>query len=100
MYKAILLASSLAGLVVTGVTTAALAGDTGTPAMSTSEPSATVDPDKIVCRAGAPVTGTRLGPKRECATQREWDERRDQAQKDLMNSQSHGGGTTAGSPQG
>ena len=87
MSKAILLASTLAGLVVAGMSTAASAGDTGTVSVYTGESAVKPDPDQIVCRVGAPVTGTRLGPKRECATQREWDDRREEAQKAVDHSQ-------------
>jgi hypothetical protein len=41
------------------------------------------DLDKIVCRAGEPVTGTRLGGPRVCHTQREWDQIQRDAQDSL-----------------
>lgn len=33
------------------------------------------DPNRIVCRPGTPPTGSRIGPRRICATQREWKKR-------------------------
>lgn len=48
------------------------------------------DPDQIICKTTAPVTGSRLGGGRECRTQREWDEREKASQKDLMDKQAHG----------
>lgn len=38
--------------------------------------------DKMVCRTLAPATGTRIGARRECRTQREWDDIRLQSQKE------------------
>jgi hypothetical protein len=40
------------------------------------------DLDKMVCRTLTPATGTRLGVRRECRTQREWDDIRQQSQKE------------------
>ncbi len=90
MNKAVLLAVSFAGLVLSG--TAALADSTdataAAPATTAVDPSKP-DPDRIVCRTGQPIVGTRLGAKRECATQREWDQRQADAQKLLSDSQAH-----------
>jgi len=38
--------------------------------------------DKMVCRTMPPATGTRIGTRRECRTQREWDDIRLQSQKE------------------
>lgn len=38
------------------------------------------DLDKVVCRAGEPVTGSRLPGPRVCHTQREWNDIRQQSQ--------------------
>jgi hypothetical protein len=51
-------------------------------AASTSE-----DLDKIVCRTLPPKTGSRIGPQRECRTQREWDNIREQDQKEISKMQ-------------
>ncbi|HWA91937.1 MAG TPA: hypothetical protein VG889_17995 [Rhizomicrobium sp.] len=50
----------------------------------------TSDLDKIVCRAGEPITGTRFPGPRICKTQREWDDIRMRAQHDLARDQSRG----------
>jgi hypothetical protein len=50
------------------------------PAATTS--SAQADADKIVCRTEPPATGSRLGSRRTCRTQREWDDIREQSQKE------------------
>jgi hypothetical protein len=60
------------------------------PAAATpAAPSAAVaaqagDPNQIVCRTMAPATGTRLGARRICQTQREWDDASHQAQQELQ----------------
>ncbi len=75
---------ALAGLVVL-IATPAFAGDS----VSATSDSGASDRDKIVCRTGAPPIGSLLGAKRECATQREWDQRRQDAQKALSDRQTH-----------
>jgi hypothetical protein len=45
------------------------------------------DLDKMVCRALPPATGSRLGSRRECRTQREWDDIRIQSQKETTHMQ-------------
>jgi len=59
---------------------------------------ATTDQDQIVCRRVAPPTGSRLGGGRECHSQREWDQRARDAQKELQENQMRG--LTAGQPGG
>ena|ERR1700733_8541249 len=46
------------------------------------------DPNQIVCRTMAPPTGTRLGGRRICQTQRQWDDEMNQAQQHLQKIQS------------
>ena len=48
------------------------------------------DLDKQVCRNMAPATGTRLGARRVCRTQREWDDIRLQSEKDTDKMQKPG----------
>jgi hypothetical protein len=52
------------------------------PAPAASTPGAAADLDKMVCRTLPPATGTRIGARRECRTQREWDDIRLQSQKE------------------
>jgi hypothetical protein len=55
------------------------------------------DPDQVVCRITPPPTGTRLGGGHVCHTQREWDERQKEAQKELMERQMPAGLSASGS---
>jgi hypothetical protein len=48
---------------------------------------ANTDLDQVVCRKSPPPVGTRLGGGRECHTQREWNDRQAQAQKQLQTMQ-------------
>jgi hypothetical protein len=41
------------------------------------------DPNQIVCKTEAPMTGTRLGARRECHTKGQWDDMQRQAQQQL-----------------
>jgi len=87
-----LLMVSVAGMVLAG--SAALA-DAAAPAPAAA-PAATAttnagDPDKVVCRTMAPTTGTRIGTRRECLTQRQWDDIRQQTQKDTTKMQENRG---------
>ena len=61
------------------------------PAPAASNAAKVSDVDKMVCRTMAPATGTRIGARRECRTQREWDDIRQQSQKitGQMESASH-----------
>ena len=52
------------------------------PAPAASDAAKTAELDKMVCRTMAPATGTRIGARRECRTQREWDDIRQQSQKE------------------
>jgi len=95
--KLALLLVSTAGLIAMG--SSAMAEDPAQPApAATAAPAAapaptaapTEDADKVVCRNMAPATGTRLGARRECKTQRQWDDARLQTQKEIGQMQSSG----------
>jgi hypothetical protein len=76
-----LLLVSVAGMVLAG--SAAMADAVPPPpAPAASDAAKTNDLDKTVCRTLAPATGTRIGARRECRTQREWDDIRQQSQKE------------------
>lgn len=71
---------STVGLSIYG--SAAMADD-APAAPAPAAPAATQsDLDKMVCRNLPPPTGSRLGTRRECRTQREWDDIRLQSQKE------------------
>ena len=74
MLKAAGIAVALAGLL--GSTAVVLAGQIQGPfspsVMSAVQPTSG-EPDQIVCRTMDPPTGTRLGARRVCRTQRQWD---------------------------
>jgi hypothetical protein len=93
--KLALLLVSTAGLIVMG--SSAMAEDPAQPApAATAAPAAapaaapSEDGNKLVCRNMAAATGTRLGARRECKTQREWDDARLQTQKEIGQMQSQG----------
>ena len=97
MRKLALLLVSTAGLVIMG--SSAMAEDPAQPApAATAAPAATPAPaaaassdlDKVVCRNMEAATGTRLGARRECKTQREWDDTRLQTQREIGKMQSSG----------
>jgi hypothetical protein len=46
--------------------------------------------DRLVCRAGPPPTGSRLGTSRDCYTVRQWNDRQKQSQSILENIQIRG----------
>ena len=52
------------------------------PAAVSTDASKASELDKMVCRQMEPATGTRIGARRECRTQREWDDIRQQSQKE------------------
>jgi hypothetical protein len=56
--------------------TAALADDA-------TAPEASSDPNKVVCKTLEPPTGSRLGARRQCLTQQQWDQMRKQAQENV-----------------
>ena len=81
MRKFGLLMVSVAGMVFAG--SAAMADAAApAPAPAATDPAKAADLDKMVCRQMAPATGTRIGARRECRTQREWDDIRQQSQKE------------------
>ncbi|MBI1329177.1 MAG: hypothetical protein GC166_04645 [Alphaproteobacteria bacterium] len=59
-------------------------------AEETSSSTVSADLDKIVCKTMAPPTGTRLGGRRLCQTQREWDAMHENTKQDLMKNQMQG----------
>ncbi len=90
MRKFALMLVSTAGLMVLGNVAALADGASGTtdPAQAAAAPAG--DPDKIVCRSMDPPTGSRLGSRRECKTQREWDDIQRQARQQTEHQQSNG----------
>lgn len=90
MRKFGLLMISVAGMVVAG--SAALADAAATPppapaAAAASDPSVASELNKVVCRTMTAPTGTRIGARRECRTQREWDDIRQQSEKETTKMQ-------------
>ncbi len=57
------------------------------PAPVAATPANQADLDKMVCRTMPPPTGSRLGTRRECRTQREWDDIRLQSEKETTHMQ-------------
>ena len=57
------------------------------PAQTAAAPSAG---DKMVCRNLAAQTGSRLGGRRECRTQKEWDDIQHQQQDETSKMQTRG----------
>ena len=85
MRKFTLLLVSTVGLTVAASAAMADAAPAATAPAPAAQPvpaSNPADLDKMVCRNMAPATGTRLGARRECRTQREWDDIRIQSQKE------------------
>ncbi len=64
----------------------AVADSTG--AQNAGQPAA--DPDKMVCKTLPPATGSRIGTRRECHTQGEWDQIARQDQSSLTKAQGMG----------
>ncbi len=91
MHKLALALVSTVGLTV--FASAALADAApAAPAPAAATPANQSDLDKTVCRTMPPPTGSRLGTRRECRTQREWDDIRLQSEKETTHMQ----GTTLG----
>lgn len=80
MRKFALLLVSTIGLTVAA--SAAMA-DAAAPAPAPVAAAPVSELDKTVCRVMMPATGTRLGARRECRTQREWDDIRRQNEKEV-----------------
>ena len=75
------------GLVIAAAVAAAAPGDAPTtvsPANVNGQKAP--DPDKVICRS-EPVTGSRMN-KRICGTQREWDQRGEDARRAIREIQS------------
>ena len=95
MRKFGLLMVSVAGMVFVG--SAAMADAAAPPtAPAATEAAKPGDLDKMVCRTMAPATGTRIGARRECRTQREWDDIRQQSAKETDQMQGNRGIITPG----
>jgi hypothetical protein len=62
----------------------AIAEPTASPAVSVASEG---DQDAISCKSLAPPTGTRLGARRVCKTNREWEDERRQEAADLAKMQ-------------
>jgi hypothetical protein len=89
--KLALLLVSAAGLSV--MASSAMAEDPAPAAASAAVAPAAApaeDPNKIVCHNMSAPTGTRLGVRRECKTQKEWDDARLQTEKEISNMQTQG----------
>jgi hypothetical protein len=56
----------------------------------------TDDGNQIVCKTMAPATGTRLGTRRICQTQKQWDAQMQQDQKTLSQQQVQTGYNSGG----
>jgi hypothetical protein len=54
-----------------------------------------VTSDTVVCRSMGPASGSRLGDRRECKTQREWDRDQAEQQHRLSRNQVRGCGSTS-----
>jgi|SRR6266513_4824936 len=78
----------LVGLV--SPTLASVSADPTTPSASAQPAAPDSNPDRVVCKSLPAPTGSRLGVSRECHTQHEWDDIRQQAQRNLTNSQMKG----------
>jgi hypothetical protein len=85
-----LLMVTVAGLVAAGSSAMADAAPPP-PAPAATEAAKPGDLDKMVCRTMLPATGTRIGARRECRTQREWDDIRQQSAKETDKMQGNRG---------
>jgi len=84
----------LAGLPWIGGASAATTAMSADPVSTTTPNAASTtpdsDPDKIVCKQMPPPTGSRIGSRRECHTQAEWDQMARNDQEALARSQAMG----------
>jgi hypothetical protein len=60
------------------------------PAPAQAAAAAPSELDRVVCRSGEPISGTRFKGPRQCKTQREWEEIRMRARHDLAKMQVRG----------
>ena len=85
-------ASFVFPIVVSGVLSASatVRADSPPPAPAPAQPAAVTsnDGDRMVCRTLAAKTGSRLGARRECRTQKEWDDILHQQQDETAKMQS------------
>jgi invasion protein IalB len=84
--------AAVAGFV--GMSAVASAQQTPAPAPAVQPATAqtpVTDPNQIVCKTLAPATGTRLGARRICQTQRQWDDQAQQQRDQLMRMQTDQG---------
>jgi hypothetical protein len=65
------------------LTIAGLLASTGAVMADPATDTAQDDPNRMVCRNGEPITGTRLPGPRVCHTQKQWDDMRIQSQQML-----------------
>jgi len=81
--------TALLGLAVgfAGLAGAAVAQQAAPPSTSASSDN---DPNRIICHSQAAPTGTRLGGSRECHTQKQWEDMRQEQQKMLNDVQLKG----------
>lgn len=86
MRKLALVLVSTVGLSIYGSAAMADAAPAA-PAPAAAAPGNASDLDKMVCRTMPPPTGSRLGVRRECRTQREWDDIRLQSEKETTHMQ-------------
>lgn len=69
----------------------AAAQQTATPPITTAAAiTAASERDKVVCREGQPLMGSRFRGPRICKMQREWDDIRERARHSLAKFQLHG----------
>lgn len=89
-----LLMVSVAGMVFAGSAALADAAASAPAPAATATTTTTTqssDLDKVVCRTMTAPTGTRIGARRECLTQRAWDDIRQQSEKDTSKMQENRG---------
>lgn len=96
MRSTVVIGLFLGGLLMS--TTAGLAQQTAqaTPA-STADAAPADDPNEVICKAGAPVVGSRFPTARQCHTRKEWDQIRRDAQAALQGEQMQRSFNTNGS---
>lgn len=79
--------SIFGSLVILAGSVPALAAEDTAGVLAADKAATVNDPNKIVCRQLEPATGTRIGTRRVCKTQREWDQDHQRAADDLSNAQ-------------
>lgn len=95
MRKFGLMLVSVTGLMVMGT---GVIADPAQPAPGTAQTAQASDAelDKTVCKTLPPPTGSRLGTRRECRTQREWDMIQQRARQETEHQQVDRMGTGSG----